>query len=631
MKFRTQKELFEYYASVPYTPKARPPKLSETDSGDEALEKMLILIPPEHRKYLLWKSNVRQMLFEDDFGDSMLQDDVIYAVLVCRVSTAGDLQDPRSSINQLAELIELQERDPKFKIIGVCLDFYKNGRKTKGRLIFDEVIDKLYDMKDSGIRPKFNAISFPELARLSRRPSIIFDTAEHCFFFGLRLMRANDRMDLSDPINIGTLANMAAEAQREIYRLGERIARGKKASFKRFRTQQGVELFGFEVINLKDEKGDIVDSVWRKKENEFNAKVFMYDQFLLTPNFKEVSNAVKDRFGIELKPDRIHDILLDKRSIGIILFPDKKRVLNTETETVTDRHFPLPKAIKDDLTPADRLPWKYYVPEIVCVDVEKYKAVFSRISKKVDNIMPSKLGRKTHKPRRENGKHPLSGLIFCFVGDCREEYILSGSGKYPDYFGCKGRRNKIKKCLQEHYIRGKALLTVVNQGIEAFLLDEFPAFYLLYKEACKNQLKAFDTEISALEDQKRKKEEALMRFIAGKENFNGLPQFKLDSLAAIETESINRIEELVQNRKGQKEFLAMNLPYDQKAVKILIAKIQELIERDPIAANETLKQIIDRIEIHKVEDPQRQLYSYCCASSYPNGTIGSLFFFRYCT
>ena len=231
MKFRTQKELFEYYASVPYTPKARPPKLSETDSGDEALEKMLIFIPPEHRKYLLWKSNVRQMLFEDDFGDSMLQDDVIYAVLVCRVSTAGDLQDPRSSIDQLAELIELQERDPKFKIIGVCLDFYKNGRKTKGRLIFDEVIDKLYDMKDSGIRPKFNAISFPELARLSRRPSIIFDTAEHCFFFGLRLMRANDRMDLSDPINIGTLANMAAEAQREIYRLGERIARGKKASF----------------------------------------------------------------------------------------------------------------------------------------------------------------------------------------------------------------------------------------------------------------------------------------------------------------------------------------------------------------------------------------------------------------
>ena len=602
MKFRTQKELFALYESTPYDPKAKVPQLTESESGDEALEKMLIFIPPEHRKCLLWSSNIRQMLFMENNEKKTADDGTIRALLECRVSTAGDLQDPRSSIDQLGELIDLQEMDPNFKVIGICLDFFKNGRKSEGRLIYDAVINKLHDMDANGLVPRFNAISFPEVARLSRRASITFKIAEDCFYFNLKLYRRNQRVDLAHPSQIGTLANLAAEAQNEVYTLGQRIARGKKGNFKRFRTQQGTELFGFEIKNIKDEKGKVIDSEWVKKPVEFEAKKFMYGQFLRTPNYKEVSNVIRTRFGLDVKPDRIAAMLPDKRSLGIILCPDKERVLNPETENICYRYFPIPKEIENDLSPADSPPWKYYVPEIVCIDVDTFKAVAARIAEKAANIQPSRLGRKAHRPRRENGKQALSGMVVCRVGDCRDEYIMSGTKKNPDYLGCHGRRGRNKRCTQNKYLRLSSLLEWVLQGIESFLTDEFPDFYVFYKESCRNESNAMSTEIASLEEQKIKKEEYLKRFISGVNKFSGVSMLKLEGLVAGETEDLDRLEGLIRSRKSQQEFLARNLPYDRNTVKATICNIRNLVESDPKAANEALRQVIDRIEIHQVED-----------------------------
>ncbi len=595
--------LIELYEKTPYTPNVKVPVLKESDNGDEALLKMLPFIPMEYRHLLVWKSNVKEMLFRPKHGKNKT-DNKILMLAIGRISTADDLQDPISAINHMIELVDMHEFDHDFCVMAICLDFYKKGEKTFGRLIYDEVFRQLWARDGEGLELIPNAIGAPEISRISRRMSVIFDVAEHCHFFDLKLMEGNDRTNLALPENAGVLAEKAAEAQIEVTRLGTRISKFKRGTMKRFRAIPGIKTFAFDVKSEVDDKGRTVNAWWVKKSMEFSILQYLIDQVLLAPNLGYLKKQVKEKFDYEISEDTIRKVLLDEKIVGLLRRPYKRRVLNPQTEKYHYRDCPLPADLENDFRQIDRPPFQVFAPDIVMTDPETYIKIRERlIDEKAARQQPTPHCRqKGHRPKGENGDHVLSGVLKCAVGQCRETYALAGPSG-TDLMACQGRTKGrgVNRCAQHHYLHASVFILLIIQMIKGFFRELFPEFCSIYREEARARVDKLKNERDAFHDCLLKQQQHIQDVVKGVDRFGNTTKAKLDALLEPEFEKVKRFERLIDERGSAIRLVEENLSLENETVEARLSCLETIFLENPRIANEALRAIIDRIDIQSVQ------------------------------
>ncbi len=594
--------LKQLYEKTAYTPNEPVPSLKEADSGDAALLKMLPFIPPEYRHLLLWESNVEQMLFRARH-QQVRDSGKIRALVVLRISTADGLQDPLSAISQMMELVDIQEYDPNFSVVGVCLDFFKRGYITRGRLIFDKVINQLWENDSKGLELIPNAISSPEISRLSRRMSVIFDVAENCNFFHLQLLERNNPLNLALLENAGTLAEKAAKAQVEPTQMGNRISNFKRGTLKRFRAIPGIETFAFKVETTKDSFGRTTNAVWVKKPEGYAILQFLIEQVLVTPSVNHLSKLVKEKYGRKLSPGAIRNLLLDAKNLGLLRRPYRTRVLNPREETFSYRDHPLPHDLENDFRQVDKPPFQVFAPEIATMNPDTYLKIRERLLQKDARQRPTPYCRRRgHRPSRESGHQVLSGMVECRVGTCREPYVLAGPSG-TDLMACQGRTKKKgdSRCTQSHYLHGEDLQQALFQMAEEFLTEVFPEFCSMYKEEAKREIARIAAERDAFAESRSRHEDYIKEVVKGSERFGSTSRVKLDALINSDFDKAEKLERMVRERTMLLKYVEENLSLDDVSIQRWINRLKELFQKNPREANEAFRQIVDRFEIRSVE------------------------------
>jgi hypothetical protein len=577
-------------------------KLGPADCGDDALRIMMPHCPPEIKPLVLWRNDIRRKMFrprsimpyKKKYGHTRR------CLLISRVSTNSALQDSCSPFVQINEILRCHRGNPDFQPIGVILDFFVDGRKTVGRQLWDELVNCLSTMEDDKVEPVFDAIVFTEVSRLFRRLSKIFELREICSYYGIEMHEKWVKCDLAHPTNVEALTGKAVKAETETYTMGDRISQKLRDKLERFKTIAGRRHFGFRVVNEFDDPTSqhkrVIDSHWEKIEIEYNAFQYMFHQYLSTPSVALVSRKIKEKFGIKVKPATVYNLLRNTHAVGVHFVENRNPIFNYLIEKMENRGNQIPENALNDLSPQDTLPYKFYIPEIVVIDLETFLRVQEVLSRKKSHIEPIPGNpNRCHAPSRENGKSIISGILVC--GKCNQPYVLYGPSG-TRLLACQGKRKH--KCNQRNSIREEVILDLVLQGVRETILTNFPEFLRIYKQEREKTFKTIENDIRLFSLEIAKTKNHQMKLL---ERMDGLlPITRLSFEEAIQEDKykIDNLLQLIGNRQQQIDFLKATLSYDDNSVRQKIDSLDAMLLNDPTAANEALKGILSDVIIHDV-------------------------------
>ena len=460
-------------------------------------------------------------------------------------------------------------------------------------MFWDKLLGQLQRCKAEDLIPLFNAIYVPELSRLSRQGSKIWEVVEVCRFYGLRLIDKSIVYNYADAKMVHALGSMAAEAENETMKMGQRLSESEAYRFDRYRTLSG-QHYGFRVQNIKGTNNRVISSRWVRIEIEIKIIMFLYDEFPRHPNFNLLARMVKENFDFSITSQQVREILTTTKYLGIIYRRKRRLVIDIETETPVYREEQISPEVFTDLTPADKPPYKYFIPELVVITIDKWRAVQEIICRRQVNIKKNPANpNRSHRPAREHGKTALSGLLTC--GCCQAPMVLYGPSNTA-LFACQNGRKR--RCGQNRSVRADTIRAFLIPGLQKLLDEHLPLFLREYKIQFQSRIQSLIAERRDLERLVQKRSEDIKTLTKGAEALSTPQRLRLQGIIDQEMAKLNELETKVKSRENQIEFLKSNVDFERAKAMQWVNSLETLIMADPTAANEALRKIIDRIEVH---------------------------------
>jgi len=582
------------------------PEIKESDCGEVALRKMSRFIPSQLEPYVLHNEDeIRQQLFRPkelqkgqqlfrpkELQKAEFQQISIRAVVICRVSTCGPLQDQRSPINQAMGLLQIQYRRKDLAIIGVIMDFYKNGGYAQGRMFQDFLVKMLKEaaFNRSGFSPIFDCILVSDLSRMSRCCKEIIELADMCQFLRIKIFDHSMNVDYSLTENRDALVAKGIKAETQISDMGFNIASAKLNGFIRDKVLAGHH-FGFEKVTYKDaSKTRVMRREYKRKEDEIRIILDAWQAFAETGRISFVQKNLEEKYKRKFTKTFLHGILYTTKYYGLVYRVPNERIRDPKTGKVTKRRILLSNQYMCNYEKVDDPEhFRYYIKELDIIPEELFHKVREIIDRKRRRIKSSPSQKSpAHAPSGENGKSGYTGLCVC--GKCGTFYIMGAKG----FLYCANCRKKI--CGQKHGIHSTWLDQHLPELIEQFLTLDMPKFDQAYRQNSSKWINLIDPEINELKMEIQKKDQSFVAMCHDVTENVGLAKEQLNNLAQREAKEIEKLEKKIISLENQVKFIKTENIYSVEKAKKWIQDLKILYKsEDACRLKEKLDSLISHI------------------------------------
>lgn len=243
-----------------------------------------------------------------------------------------------------------------------------------------------------------------------------------------------------------------------------------------------------------------------------------------------------------------------------------------------------------------------YIGTFVWSDIKienQHEAIIDKIT--FDKAQARRLKKYQLGGRAQNSVFLLSGLIHC--GNCKNSTMAGRTarkGKYTyTYYRCNNYASKGTTACNSHEYRTDALEKLVLQDIEE-LLKQGPAV-LTAKTTIHSNLENFKEELKICEQEILKLDKALLRAAKAYESGAYDIDFFNERKASISSQKAELKKRVLEINK----CITGNIPqeeFEQRAREKIQSAAQLLKESDITKAKVFLQELIDRIEVRKVDD-----------------------------
>jgi len=571
------------------------PQINEDDCGEVALLKMKNFIPRELEPLLIHnEQEMYERLFHPkkifstgDGGSSNLR-----AVVLCRVSTCGTLQDCRSPIIQAMTMLEAQKRFPNLKVIAVVMDFYKNGAYAEGRMFQDFLVRRLAEADNYGVEADFNCFWITEFSRMTRNASETIDLADKCRYYRIKLFDYYMNMDYALPENREKLIAEASRTEAEINKMGFRIKNAKRAYFLRDRVLSGKH-FGFRIHTVRDLISKrILARYWVREEHEIAIIISVFEAFVETGKLEKVVEIIHEKYGDTLSVSFIRNLLMTTKYIGLVYRLPQERIRHPQTQKMIHRNTFVPEGVSNNFEKCDdSLTYRYYIKELDIIPMDLFLAARGIIARKQSKILvlPHQPNR-AHAPSGENGKTAYYGLIIC--GSCGGFYKSGAKG----FLYCTNHRKH--RCGQKHGMHVMWLNRYFYKLIDQILTQNMKTFKMAFKYEFTKRIRWLNAEIKALRKKINKQNKSFLEICSSSRNSSGPVKDRLNLLSQMKAKEISEDEQRLQSLIKQRDFQKSKINLKFKNAEEGRKELDNLFSPafgDRL--NEVLRIIISRVEL----------------------------------
>jgi hypothetical protein len=582
------------------------PEIKEDDCGEVALRKMSRFISSELEPYVLHNEDeIRERLFRPKEILSVPHNDEIHfrAVVICRVSTCGKLQDPRSPINQAMTMLQIQKQRSDLVIVGVIMDFFKNGAAVEGRMFQDSLIKYLIESADMGFKPAFNCIMMSEFSRMTRSLEDALDLSGKCFYSRIKLFDHNMNVDYALPANRETLVSKGWKAESQISDMGFQIGSAKFNGFLRDRVLDGNH-FGFDKKTQYDTSGKrVMYRFWIRKEDEIRIILSAYETFAETASISLVQKTIEERYGKTLLKPFLWKLLTTLKYYGLVDRLPSERTRDPRTKKMTRRKIsPLVPNTSDYRKCDNPKNHRYYIKDLDIIPEElflKVREILERKQRQI-KVIPHQTSR-AHSPAGENGRTGYTGLLVC--ASCGAFYKNGAKG----FMYCANHRKH--RCGQKRGIHISWLDTHFRGLIEQFLIKEMPRFDQAYKYEFSKRIKWLESEVNGLQEKIGNQNKEFLNLCGDVKEAMGSAKERLNNLSQYKAQEIDALEKRLGSLRSQAQFMKSNLSYSLEKAKKWLKNLDELFElKQANRLNEMLRTIISKVELREAAGKEPNSY-----------------------